>query len=86
MLPLLEGHADFSGVHGAGGKSLMHFASKPVVARWLIEHGEPCDVPDNDGNLPGDILPAAVAAMVNQHLLGNTLKPANKTPSSNLRL
>lgn len=73
MLPQFKPYADFSGVHGAGGKSLMHFAREPDVARWLIEQGAPCDVTDDEGKLPGDLLPPEVAAIVNAHLLDSSL-------------
>jgi hypothetical protein len=77
MLPQFKAYADFSGVHGAGGKSLMHFAREVDVARWLIENGAPCDVTDDEGKLPGDVLPPEVAALVNAHLLGAGLAAAH---------
>lgn len=77
MLPQFREYADFSGVHGAGGKSLMHFAREVDVARWLIENGAPCDVTDGEGKLPGDVLPPEVAAMINAHLLGAGLAAAH---------
>jgi len=73
MLPQFKAYADLSGIHGAGGKSLMHFAREPDVARWLIAQGAPCGVADDEGNLPGDVLPAEVAAIVNAHLLDSSL-------------
>jgi hypothetical protein len=77
MLPQFTPYADFSGVHGAGGKSLMHFAREADVAHWLIEQGAPCDVTDDEGKLPGDVLPPEVAAIVNASLLGSTLSAAS---------
>ncbi len=77
MLPQFKPYADFSGVHGAGGKSLMHFAREVDVAWWLIEQGAPCNVPDHEGKLPGDVLPPEVAAMINAHLLGAGLAAAH---------
>jgi len=79
MLPQFKPYADFSGVHGAGGKSLMHFAREVDVACWLIANGAPCDVTDDEGNLPGDVLPPDIAAIVNAHLLRVGLAPAHKT-------
>lgn len=79
MLPQFKPFADFFGVHGAGGKSLMHFAREVDVACWLIAHGAPCNVPDHEGKLPGDVLPPEVAAIVNASLLGTGLAAAQKT-------
>ncbi len=81
MLPQFNAYADFSGIHGAGGKSLMHFAREVDVARWLIENGAPCDVTDDEGKLPGDVLPPEVAAMINAHCLGSNLPHATDVGS-----
>lgn len=86
MLPLFEGRTDFSGIHADGGKSLMHFAREKSVARWLIEHGAPCNLADDDGNLPGDVLPPKVAAIINQHLLEQKLVAGKKVGASRFRL
>jgi hypothetical protein len=59
----------------------MHFAREPDVARWLIENGAPCDVPDNEGKLPGDVLPPGVATIVTASLLGSTLSAASAAPT-----
>jgi len=82
MLPQFNAYADFSGIHGAGGKSLMHFAREVDVARWLLAHGAPCDVTDDEGKLPGDVLPPEVAAIVNAHLLGAGLTASGKKTSA----
>ncbi|MGY3231207.1 hypothetical protein ACVWWJ_002691 [Luteibacter sp. HA06] len=87
MVPLFKDRADWSGVHGAGGKSLMHFAREPDVARWLIANGAPCDVTDDEGKLPGDVLPPEVATIVDAHLLGAGLAAAhNATAAVRARL
>jgi hypothetical protein len=86
MLPQFKAYADFAGVHRAGGKSLMHFAREPDVACWLIAHGAPCDVTDDKGQLPGDVLPRDVAAMVNAHLLGHVVAMAGVAVSCRARL
>jgi hypothetical protein len=86
VLPLFEGHTDFSGIHGEGGKTLMHFARTLSVATWLMDHGAPCDVKDDDGNLPGDVLPPKVAAIVNRHLLERRLVAGKKGATTRSRL
>jgi hypothetical protein len=82
MLPQFKPYADLSGIHGAGGKSLMHFAREPDVARWLIENGAPCEVTDDEGKMPGDVLPPEVAAIVDAHLLGAGLAASGKKTSA----
>jgi hypothetical protein len=79
MVPLFKDYVGWSGIHGAGGKSLMHFAREPEVARWLVEHGAPCDVADEEGKFPGDVLPPDVAAIVNAHLFGKSCALATQT-------
>jgi len=52
LLPLFENIADFSGVHGPEGQTLLHLRLAPVVVDWLVERGAPYDVADDDGNVP----------------------------------
>lgn len=80
LLPLLAAYTDFSGVHGVGGRTLLHFAREPLVAEWLLRHGAPCDVPDAEGRLPGDTLPPRVCDLVNRHLLARRM-PAATAPA-----
>jgi hypothetical protein len=75
VLPLFEGYTDFSGVHADGGQTLMHLALEPVIARWLVERGAPCDVPDANGLPPADVLPVASAAVALRVALGGKLPP-----------
>lgn len=81
VLPLFEGYTDFSGVHADGGQTLMHLALEPVIARWLVERGAPCGMPDANGLPPADVLPVASAAVVLRAALGGKLAPG-ATPSA----
>ncbi|QWT22108.1 hypothetical protein KPL74_08885 [Bacillus sp. NP157] len=76
-LPGFPGHVDLSGIHGPGGRTLMHLAREKTVAEWLISHGAPCNGPDDMGRLPGDVLPPEVAAIVNAHMLATRLQGAS---------
>lgn len=76
LLALFDGFTDFSGVHGAKGSTLMHLAFEPAVARWLLDHGAPYDVPNDEGRLPADVLPGAVAPLIGQFHLSRHLPKA----------
>ncbi|QDE39868.1 hypothetical protein FIV34_11925 [Luteibacter pinisoli] len=64
------------GMHAEGGGTLMHLAHHPDVARWLLEHGAPHDVPDLAGRLPADVLPSSIGRLIEAHHLSKTLATA----------
>jgi hypothetical protein len=76
LLSLFEGFTDFSGVHGANGSTLMHLAFEPAVALWLLDHRAPYECSDDEGRLPEDVLPDAVAPLVAQFHLSRHLPTA----------
>lgn len=86
LLPLFENIADFSGVHGPEGQTLLHLRLAPVVVDWLVERGAPYDVADDDGNVPEtsqvwaeDQWAVATAAIYARHRLQTTLPRAGAT-------
>jgi len=85
LLPHFARFVDFSGVHGPGGITLMHLAREAQVARWLVDHGAPCDVPDSRGQLPWEVLPPGVAATVNRKHLESNLPKATRVEARTAR-
>jgi hypothetical protein len=85
LLPLFAGIADFSGVHGPEGQTLLHHRLAPVVVDWLVERGAPYAVADDDGNVPEtsevwaeDAWAVGAAAIYARHRLQTTLPDAGQ--------
>ncbi|MGF6492188.1 hypothetical protein ABIE56_000341 [Luteibacter sp. 621] len=78
--------SQLGGFHGKYRSTLLHLATAPVVARWLLDHGAPFDVKDSSGRLPEETLPPATAALVVAHRLSRVLPDSAGTSRPGGRL
>ncbi|MDF4024656.1 hypothetical protein P3W24_06755 [Luteibacter sp. PPL201] len=65
-----------TGVHGEGGRSLLHLANNVDVCRWLLAHGVAPDIKNDEGQYAEELLPDDAAAVVLQERMKLSLPTA----------